>query len=147
MFEFVNGLIPGDLTLNIERSHFDELLLRHATEAGAIVQENCGVDEIIRLADGDVAVRAGGQTITARYLFDCTGQNTLLGRHLNVRKSFRDPELQKVAYFAHFDHVERSAGQDERLSEHHHVQGGLVLDHRFERIQDQHRLRHAARTC
>ena len=109
-FTFVNGLIPGDQTCNIERSLFDALLLQEAKRAGTTVEEDTAVDEIVRLIDGDVAVRAGGKLITARYLLDCSGQGTVVGRHLKTRRNFENPELQKVAYFAHFDDVERLPG-------------------------------------
>ena len=64
MFEFINGLIPGEKTFNVERSHFDALLLAHAQRAGARVRENTSVDDILRLNDGDVAVRCGEEIIT-----------------------------------------------------------------------------------
>jgi 2-polyprenyl-6-methoxyphenol hydroxylase-like FAD-dependent oxidoreductase len=42
---------------------------------------------------------------------DCSGHGTIVGRHLGTRKTFDDPNLQKVAYFEHFDHVERPPGE------------------------------------
>ncbi len=38
---------------------------------------------------------------------DASGHGTVVGRHLGIRKNFEDPNLQKVAYFQHFDNVER----------------------------------------
>lgn len=109
-FTFEDGLLPGSPTFNIERSHFDEMLAREARSAGADVRENTGVRKIIRLADGDVAVATDTETFSARYLLDASGQGTVVGRHLGTRKAIPDPNLQKVAYFAHFENVWRLPG-------------------------------------
>jgi flavin-dependent dehydrogenase len=110
-FEFANALIPGSITFNIERSLFDHMLLEEARAAGAMVRENAAVQEIVRLADDDVAVRVGEEIVTARFLLDCSGTATVVGRHLGIRRNFDDPELQKVAYFAHFENVQRLPGK------------------------------------
>src|SRR3954470_4993502 len=54
-FTFDTGLVPGTPTFNIERSHFDEMLVREARAAGADIRENTAVKKIVRLTDGDVA--------------------------------------------------------------------------------------------
>lgn len=110
-FEFANALIPGSITFNIERSVFDQMLLEQARAAGATVREEAAVREVIRLADDDVAVRVGEEIVTARFLLDCSGTATVVGRHLGIRRNFDDPELQKVAYFAHFENVQRLPGK------------------------------------
>jgi flavin-dependent dehydrogenase len=112
-FTFTDGLLTGSPTLNIERAAFDAMLLKAAADAGAEVRENTSVEKILRLEDGNVSVVAGGREITAKYLFDASGQNTVVGRHLGIRKNFDDPNLQKVAYFNHFQNVERLAGDEE----------------------------------
>src|SRR5947207_10969792 len=55
-FTFDNGLIPGAVVFNIERSHFDAMLINEARNAGAEVRENTPVRQIVRLAQGNVAV-------------------------------------------------------------------------------------------
>jgi flavin-dependent dehydrogenase len=112
-FGFNQGLLPGSPTFNIERAGFDEMLLNSAAEAGAVVQQDAGVDRITRLNDGDVALSAGGKEYTAKFILDASGHGTVVGRHLGIRKNMEDPELQKVAYFAHFENVERRPAEED----------------------------------
>ena len=109
-FTFTDGLLPGFPVFNIERSHFDKMLLDQARCAGAKVHEQMPVKEILRLEDGDVRVRTAQGEIQGRVLLDASGHGTLVGRHLNLRRNFTDPQLQKVAYFQHFEGVERPEG-------------------------------------
>ncbi len=110
-FMFSEGLLPGQPVFNIERSVFDKLLIDHARKAGADVRENTAVRAITKLAEGDVQVQTdSGQSIDGRIIIDASGHGTVVGRHVGTRRNFVDPELQKVAYFEHFDHVERLTG-------------------------------------
>lgn len=97
---------------NIERAPFDAMLFDAAREAGAEAFQEYKVTEILRVADGDVAVRVaapdGERLLRARYLVDASGQATMLGRHLGVREVL--PDLRKVAYFAHYENVKRRSG-------------------------------------
>jgi flavin-dependent dehydrogenase len=110
LFPFVGGLV-GDLdeAFSIERGPFDAMLLRAARQAGAEVDEGAGVREIVRLEEGDVrVVTDDGEAIAARLLIDASGQATLVGRYLGTRKVMAD--LKKVAYWGHFEGVERRPG-------------------------------------
>lgn len=109
-FTFDQGLLPGSETVNIERAPFDAMLLDAARRAGAEVRENAAVRKILRLADGDVCVEAGEEEIAARHLIDASGQATIVARHLGTRKASDDPCLQKIAYFEHFENVQRAPG-------------------------------------
>ena len=110
-FNFDNGLIPGGRTFNIERALFDRMVLDEARAAGAEVREGATVRQILKLADGDCRVGlADGTELAGRYLFDASGQNTLVARHLGIRKAPEERHLQKVAYFAHFENVKRRHG-------------------------------------
>ena len=111
-FTFDQGLIPGSVTFNIERGRFDEMLLDEAQGAGADVRQNTPVQKIVRLADGDCAVIAGGNQITAKYILDASGHGTVIARHLGIRRNFEDENLKKVAYFEHFENVERLPGTE-----------------------------------
>ena len=111
-FSFTDGLVPGFPVFNIERSAFDKLLLDKAREAGAEVYEERPVKSVTRLAENDVEVETAEGPVRARLLLDASGHGTLVGRALNLRQNFDDPELQKVAYFQHFDNVERPAGKE-----------------------------------
>lgn len=113
-FYFDAGLIPGSRTFNIERAHFDKMLMDEARAAGAEIRENTAVKRIVKLADRDVAIELdGGQTISGKYLLDCSGHGTVVGRHLGLRRPVDDPRLHKVAYFEHFDDVERLPGKED----------------------------------
>jgi flavin-dependent dehydrogenase len=111
-FTFDQGLIPGSVTFNIERAAFDEMLLNSARDAGAEIRQNTPVERIVKLVDGNCALLANGARITAKYILDASGHGTVIGRHLNIRRNFEDENLKKVAYFAHFDNVERLPGTE-----------------------------------
>src|SRR4051812_13733373 len=98
-FYFDAGLIPGSITFNIERSHFDKMLTEAAQAAGAHIRQNTMVKQILRLHDGDVSVSVDDQIITARLLLDCSGHGTVVGRHLKTHRPIPDRRLHKVAYF------------------------------------------------
>jgi flavin-dependent dehydrogenase len=113
-FFFDAGVIPGSRTFNIERSHFDKMLMDEAIAAGAIVRENTSVKQIVKLTQGDVRVALDGdQTLSAKILLDASGHGTVVGRHLGIRKPVADTRLHKVAYFEHFDRVERLPGNED----------------------------------
>jgi len=109
-FRFSDGLVPGNPVFNIERSGFDKMLLDQAKLAGAKVLENTLVRAVTKLEEDDVEVQTDAGAIRGRVIMDASGHGTVVGRHLGTRRNFADPELQKVAYFQHFDHVERPEG-------------------------------------
>jgi flavin-dependent dehydrogenase len=110
-FSFAEGLIPGSPTFNIERALFDNMLMDEARKAGADVRENTTVKQIVTLTDGAVTLLlADGTKLSAKYLLDASGHGCVVGRHLGLRKPIPDPRLHKVAYFGHFDNVERLPG-------------------------------------
>ncbi|HEY8751184.1 MAG TPA: NAD(P)/FAD-dependent oxidoreductase [Tepidisphaeraceae bacterium] len=109
---FADGYCDGKETFNIERSIFDAMLLREAGKAGVEVRENTAVKQIVKLSDGDVRVMTdGGDEIRAKYIFDASGQGTVIPKHLGTKKPVEDPKLQKVAYVNHFDGVQRVEGR------------------------------------
>jgi len=111
-FTFNNALIKGEPVFNIERALFDKELLDIAREAGAEVFEGTPVRSITKLAAGDVEVEVDGRTVRGRVLLDASGHGTVVGRKLDQRRGFDDPQLQKVAYFEHFENVERAPGDE-----------------------------------
>lgn len=111
-FTFDIGLVDGRPIFNIERSIFDKMLIDQARLSGVEVFENTPVKRIVKLEQGDVAVETADRTITARVIMDASGHGTVVGRHLGIRKNFEDPNLQKGAYFQHFDNVERLPGNE-----------------------------------
>ena len=71
--------------------------------------------KVLRLEDCDVRVATEKEEISARYLVDASGQATLLGKHLGIRRVL--PHLKKIAYFGHFENVWRRPG----------VEGGYIV--------------------
>jgi flavin-dependent dehydrogenase len=110
IFPFDIGLIGGEtVVFSLERAPFDKLLLDAAREAGAEVSEGRAVSSFPRLADGDVeVVTDDGEAIAARWLIDASGQATVVGKHLGIRRSM--PSHRKIAWFGHFDDVARRPG-------------------------------------
>ena len=111
-FTFDQGLLPGSETVNLDRAPFDAMLLDEARKAGAQVREDTAVKKVLHLADGEVRVEAGGQELSGRWLIDASGQGTVVARHLGTRRASDDPRLQKIAYFEHFENVERAPGSE-----------------------------------
>ncbi|MEM8739060.1 MAG: tryptophan 7-halogenase [Planctomycetota bacterium] len=107
--KFAQSLVPHPHeTFNLERAALDQAMLAAAARAGVHVRHHAKVTEFLNLDDGDVRVRlADGQTCAGRYLIDATGQASLLGRHLKTRRNFDGPAFQKIAYFGHYQHVDR----------------------------------------
>jgi flavin-dependent dehydrogenase len=113
-FNFDSALIPGSRTFNIERSHFDKMLMENAIAGGAEVRQNTAVKQILKLTNGDVGVLLdNGDQLQGRILLDASGHGTVVGRHLGLRKPVSDPNLHKVAYFSQFDDVERLPGDED----------------------------------
>lgn len=110
-FGFKDGLLPGFPIFNIERAVLDKCLIEQARLAGAEVYEQTGVRSIDRLEADNVEVTTSIGKVSGRILMDCSGQNTLVARHLGTRNQFTEPELRKVAYFEHFDNVWRPEGE------------------------------------
>lgn len=103
-FHFRDSIPAGPSeTMNLERAPFDECLLQAAREAGAEVYEGQQVRRIRELSDGEVTLECGGEAFRARYVIDASGQSSVIGRHLKIRRTL--PDLERVAYFGHFKNV------------------------------------------
>jgi FADH2-dependent halogenase len=93
----------------VKRADFDKLLLDHAAESGARVHEQAQVEKLDFAPDSvTLSVKMEGETrpqvpITARYLIDCSGRNSVVGSHFKLRKPY--DTLQKFSVFAHFEDV------------------------------------------
>lgn len=104
-------------SFQVKRADFDHLLLRKARENGVDVREATQILSV-DLSDPDVAVvrgrsRDGSKHLwRARFVIDATGQSTLIGRDHGSRAA--DPELKKIALFAHYKGVAPAYGDDRR---------------------------------
>ena len=103
-YTFAEGL-PGapDHAFQVERSRFDEWLLRRAQAVGVEVHEGERVLEVSTGEDG-VEVRTDRGAYRARYVIDATGQDALLGRRARTAKQIVDFGL--AATFAHFEDLD-----------------------------------------
>jgi flavin-dependent dehydrogenase len=111
LLPFTLSLVPGEaMSFNLERAPFDARLLDAARQAGAEVSEGIAVRNILRLEDGRVEVDTDEGEVAARFLVDASGQSTLLGKHLGLRRVL--PHLKKVACFGHFENVWRRPGDE-----------------------------------
>ncbi|HEV8245530.1 MAG TPA: NAD(P)/FAD-dependent oxidoreductase [Polyangiaceae bacterium] len=112
-YAFADGLVPGPASAyEVDRSEFDKVLLDHAAEQGATVEQetqvvkfDCdrqrGVSATVRGPDGD-------REVSAELLIDATGQNSLLAGRLGLREM--DPGLKNFTVFSHFDGAVRHSG-------------------------------------
>jgi flavin-dependent dehydrogenase len=106
-FYFRSGFkLEQTKSYQVKRADFDKLLLDHAAEAGAVVHEQAQVEKVEFAPDCvslSVKRGEGTMTVTARYLIDCSGRNSLVGNHFKLRESYET--LQKFSVFAHFEDV------------------------------------------
>lgn len=152
---------------NVERAGFDVMLADAAREAGAEVRLGCAVREILELAHDRVRVASDAGEIEARLLLDCSGNATVVGRHLGTRHLHA--KLRNVASFDHFSNVAPSEGVtpgevDPWVSvimaregwfwmiplDRKRTSVGVVLDEAVWRripVEPQHRLRWCIRQC
>jgi FADH2-dependent halogenase len=92
----------------VERSRFDEILLRHAGESGAEVREGVAVERVDADADGVTVTVQGGEPVRGRFLVDASGRGNLTGNQEGLK--VMNPRLKKLAVFAHFEGVTLDAG-------------------------------------
>lgn len=96
---------------NVERAPFDTALLDAARDAGALVRR-ADARAILEMGDGGVALAVDEEgerrTVRGRFLIDASGQATVVGRHLGIRRVL--PDLKKVAYFGQFEGALRDPG-------------------------------------
>ena len=101
-------------TFQVERSKFDQLLLRHAADSGCEVREEAKVEQV-EVGEGGAPHRltyrheGESRTAEARWIVDASGRDAFLGRQLRLPKT--DLGMAKrFATFAHFHGVLRNEG-------------------------------------
>ena len=105
---FNNGCFTGEVTaFQVERSTFDDLLLKHARASGAEVREGWTVRKTSSATDC-VAVEARNEqgeteTFHASFLLDASGRGNFTGNQEGLRVIH--PDLKKLALFGHFENV------------------------------------------
>ena len=99
---------------HVDRSRFDDALLRHAAAQGSRVLEGAQVERIefdeagralgARVRDGE-----GRRLLRARIVVDATGRGTLLGSQLRLKRS--DPGFRQFAVHGWFEGVDRGESE------------------------------------
>lgn len=99
----------------VERSVFDDMLLRHADKLGADVREGWTVKKVRmdgERATGVVAEDPEGKSheLGAKVVIDASGRNALLAHH--TRTTSKIPRLDKSAFYAHYEGIPRPEGKE-----------------------------------
>jgi FADH2-dependent halogenase len=110
---FNNGCFTREpMAFQVERSKFDDLLLKHARASGAEVREGWTVTKCTNTGSG-VSLEARGdngesQRFEGSFLIDASGRGNFTGNQEGLRVIH--PRLKKVAVFGHFEGVQRDEG-------------------------------------
>ena len=99
--------------IQVERSVFDHILLKHARVSGADIREGWSVSKFTTDADG-VSVEASDpdgkvHNFRASYLIDASGRGNFTGNQEGLR--ITHPRHKKLAVFGHFTGVLREPGE------------------------------------
>lgn len=101
-------------SIQVERSKFDDLLLRHSRDCGAEVQEGCLVLEH-QVGEDQVSVRyrqADGSEnqVSARFLMDASGLSNFTGTREGLREYYSGHK--KIAIFGHHENLDMPSGEE-----------------------------------
>jgi hypothetical protein len=117
-FWFTKSLTPEHgQTFQVERSKFDDILLRHAAECGCDVRQATAAKTLQVDADGvtvTFAGKQGTQQARARWFIDASGRETFLGRVMQMPRVSL-PIRKRIAVYAHFTGVFRNEGGSEGI--------------------------------
>ncbi len=116
-----------DHAFQVKREEFDQILFENARAVGVDARQQVCVESVDTATPGSIralARDANGKelAITARYVVDASGRDTVLGRQFRLKR--KNDAHQSAAIFAHFESVERRPGEDEgNISIYHFDQG------------------------
>lgn len=101
-------------SIQVERSKFDDLLLKHSRECGAVVQDGCLVLENKVHAD-HVAIRYRREDgteaeATARFMMDASGLSNFTGTREGLREYYSGHK--KIAIFGHHENLDMPTGEE-----------------------------------
>jgi flavin-dependent dehydrogenase len=107
--EFGGGKFTDQpMSYQVERSVFDEILLRHAEKSGAKVREGMDVKEYtIDPARGvTVTAQNGGapETFTAKFLVDASGTSNFTGNREGIKEIYE--QHRKFAIYTHYSGID-----------------------------------------
>jgi flavin-dependent dehydrogenase len=107
-----------NLSFQVLRAEFDELLLDNAARHGATVHQGAKVEAVDFHGPEDVEVRAvdrDGRTITvgSRFVVDCSGRETFLANRLQTKTAHK--ELARTALSSHWRGARFEGGLQEGM--------------------------------
>lgn len=112
--DFRSGLVPGlEWTFQVERAKFDALLLDHARELGAEIEQQTTVRGI-ETGDGvhrvTIEHAQGTETVAARWVIDASGRDNFF---VTEQKRAVDAPVapKRMAIYSHFHGVKRPEGR------------------------------------
>ncbi len=89
----------------VERDRYDDILLRHARELGAVVREETIVREVLAEGDRVDGLALGtGEIVRARHYVDCSGHSAILRKAMGV-ESVAPTTLRNVAFWDYYDNA------------------------------------------
>ncbi len=94
------------LSLQVDRARYDQILLERAREVGVDVRESTAVRSIE--CDGDRVSRmalADGRTVSARYYIDASGNAAVLRRAMGIGVDLAT-KLQNIAFWSYWENGE-----------------------------------------
>jgi FADH2-dependent halogenase len=112
---FRNGCFTREpMAFQVERSRFDDILLKYARSCGAEVREGWTVTGF-ETNKNNVYVQARGENgetgrFEGSFLIDASGRGNFTGNQENLRVVH--PNLKKLAVFAHFEGVQLADGPE-----------------------------------
>ncbi len=90
----------------VDRSIYDEILLRHAEDSGVEVREETRVREVLRAGDRiEGLLLESGETVHARHYIDASGAVSLLRRAMEV-ETWQPDELKNIAFWDYWQNAE-----------------------------------------
>jgi flavin-dependent dehydrogenase len=93
----------------VERSIYDEILLKHAESVGCAVQQGTSIREVRRTGDRvDSLVLEDGGVVTARYYVDASGNSGILRRAMEIGLDI-PTNLQNIAIWNYWTDAEWGA--------------------------------------
>ena len=111
--DFAHGRqVSQPRTYQVLRSRFDELLLEHASKAGAEVLCGRALEVEFRESGAELSFADSEgtvQRVSAGALVDASGRSGFLAHRLGLRHP--EAELRKVALFAHYEGIPRPKGK------------------------------------
>jgi len=110
---FTNGKFTrAPKAFHVERSKFDDILLKHARTSGAEVREGWTVTKFTN-EGAEVSIEARDENgvvekFRGSFLIDASGRNNLTGNQEGLK--VMDPKLKKFSIFGHFEDVKMGEG-------------------------------------